>query len=402
MSSASFNALSQDPVTPKLTQMNPKVLTPHHWNSAVYGKDEDVKELISLINNSKWVKPLVVTPIGVIISGHRRWKAVLALGWESVSVEVREFADETSELEALLLENASRLKTIEQKVREGEAWSEIEKRRAKQRQQQAAVGTNQKLGRDGCETLMENFPQASKGTTRDAIASRVGIGSGRTYSKAAKVVTQIDEAASQGQPEIAQALRKILNEQSVDAAHTLLNKPPKERQAIAELIVNGDANSTTQARQVLRQNNYTGFSDSSPDSVSSQYRIGDIVVLDIDRQEAASSQERRFNGFWGMVMQIGELGSLTVNVGSQSLQLFPRDLRPIDVLSNELQNIVRRVLRLRSLELDEIEQRMLDVIQKREWFTTKQLIHLENIHKLYPLADSVEIGEQQPAQCRSP
>ena len=401
MDSASSNDLSQALATHVLTQINPKVLTAHPWNSAVYGKDEDVEELISLINNSKWVKPLVVTPIGVIISGHRRWKAVLALGWESVPVEVKDFVDELSELEALLLENASRLKTTEQKVREGQAWSEIEQYRAKQRQQQAAVITNQKLGRDNCETLMENFPQPSKGTTRDAIASRVGLGSGRTYSKAAKVVVQIDEAASQGHPEIAQALRKILNEQSVDAAYTLLKKTPKERQAIAQLIANGDAKSTNHARKMIRQNNYTEFSDSSTNSFPSQYQVSDIVFVDIDRQEAVLSQERRFNGFWGVVTKIGELGSLTVNVGSQSLHLFPRDLRPIDILSNELQNIVRRVLRLRSLELDEIEQRMLDVIQRREWFTTKQLIHLENIEKLYPLDRSWK-DEQQASNCRSP
>lgn len=122
--------------------------------------------------------------------------------------------------------------------------------------------------------------------------------------------------------------------------------------------------------------------------------------MDIDRQEAVSAQEKKWNGFWGMVTQIGELGSLTVNIGCQSLHLFPRDLRPIDVLSNELRNTVWRVLRLRSLELDEIEQRMLDVIQKREWFTFKQLIHLENIEKLYPSIDSAEIREHISTQCR--
>jgi ParB family chromosome partitioning protein len=41
-------------------------------------------------------------------------------------VEVREFENELAELEALLLENASRFKTTEQKVREALMWRSLE------------------------------------------------------------------------------------------------------------------------------------------------------------------------------------------------------------------------------------------------------------------------------------
>lgn len=215
------NSCSQPP--PVFTQKHPKELRPHPWNSNIYGENEDVTELISLIRASRWVERLVITPTDTIISGHRRCQAALALGWESVPVEVREFPDETAELEALLIANATRIKTTEQRVREAEAWEIIEKAKAKQRQQQAAAITNQKIGRDSSETLMENFPQAFKGTTRDAVASRVGLGSGRTYSKAVKVVRAIDSLL-EDTPETAQALRKVLNERSVDAATKLLKQ----------------------------------------------------------------------------------------------------------------------------------------------------------------------------------
>ena len=198
-------------------------LTPHPDNCQIYG-NEDVSELAELICQSGWLKPLVCTQAGTIISGHRRWKAALELGLESIPVEYRSFLDETAELEALLLENASRVKTTEQKVREASAWESVEKAKAKQRQQQAAAMTNQKLGRDSSKTLMENFPQASKGTTRDAIASRVGLGSGRTYSKAAKVVERIDVLVEEGKYEQATALRQVLNEKSVDAATKLVKR----------------------------------------------------------------------------------------------------------------------------------------------------------------------------------
>ncbi|MGH2412937.1 MAG: ParB/RepB/Spo0J family partition protein, partial [Microcystaceae cyanobacterium] len=97
--------------------VNPRQLKPHPRNALIYGKDEDVSDLVELIERSQWVKPLIVTQAGTIISGHRRWQASLSIGLESVPVEVRAFSDEIAELEALLLENASRLKTTEQKVR---------------------------------------------------------------------------------------------------------------------------------------------------------------------------------------------------------------------------------------------------------------------------------------------
>ena len=208
--------------------------------------------LIEMIRASGWVKPLVITPIGTIISGHRRWKAVLALEWESVPVEEREFPDEFAELEALLLENASRFKTVEQKVREGEAWSDIEKHRAKQRQQQAAATTNQKLGRKGEPTLQENFPEASKGQTRDAIAHCVGLGSGRNYEKAASVVKAIDSFVKDI-PEAANALRKVLNEQSVDAAYQIVKKPTEERAKILATLASGQAHTTKEAFAILQE-----------------------------------------------------------------------------------------------------------------------------------------------------
>lgn len=439
-------------------------LQPHPRNSSIYG-DEDVSELAELIHQSGWVKPLVVTPNHTIISGHRRWKAVCLLGWETVPVEYREFPDELAQLEALLLENASRTKTTEQKVREGFAWSEVEKQKARHRQRIAAWETNQKLGREADDTLAENFPEASKGETRDAIANRVGMGSGRTYSKAAKVVTEIDRQANHGHKEVAQVLRKVLNEQSVDAAHTLVKKSPQERQTIARLILSGSAKSIKQAVRMVKQNNYVEFNDPSsvtlagfsigdrvsvndnaqdktyigskgqvdqvfvveqllsviledyfedaPDKVRfypheltliakatppSPFRVNDIVFVDIDRFEAVSPQEKKWNGFWGHVTHISEMGSLRVDVGCEFLQLFPRDLKPIDAPPHQLCQVVERVLRLRGLELDEIEQRMLDVYQRREWFTPCQLDYLDFIEKFYLIADFYETEKSQVAQ----
>ena len=383
-------------------------------------------------------------------------------------METREFPDELAELEALLLENASRLKSTEQKVREGEAWSHIERHRAKQRQQQAAAATNQKLGRTSEKTLQENFPEASKGQTRDALAHRVGLGSGRTYQKAAKVVTQIDEDTNLGHLEVAQVLRKVLNEQSVDAAHALLKKTPEELQALAKLIISGEAKSTRLAVKMINQNNSSGDNNAdstapskpslagfsvgdwievsehahdkiyigrrgrveqilasvqqisvsiqgvadkvrfSPHELSllvraapqNPVRIGDIVFVSIDRHEAASLQEKKWNGYWGKVASIGEMGSLTVDVGKELLQLFPRDIKPIDAPTAELRSVVERVLHLRRLELDEAEVELLSLFQRREWLTPRQLDYLHIIENFHLYADSHKNEKHQVVEFR--
>jgi len=111
------------------------------------------------------------------------------------------------------------------------------------------------------------------------------------------------------------------------------------------------------------------------------YQVGDIVFVDIDRKNITSPQERKWNGFWGKIHSLGELGSITVDVGSELLQLLPRDLKPIDAPSTELQDVVERVLRLRKLDLDEIELKMLDFLQQREWFTSRQMEYIEFVEQ---------------------
>lgn len=255
---------------PVYSQVNPKELKPHPKNSSIYGEDEDVTELIEAIRNSGWIKALVVTKDGTIISGHRRWKALLALGWQSVPVEVREFRDEAAELEALLMENASRTKTTEQKVREAQVWKEVESKRARIRQIELA-GTRPNHNPD----LVENFPQGHRGKTRDRLAQLVNLGSGRTYSKAAKVVEVIDQQTGLGNLPTAQVLRKTLNSKSVDAAYRLLTSIRK------------------------RSNNLGDKSDRSLDNLATlnhgSESLDNLATLNQESESQVSNQTARFS-----------------------------------------------------------------------------------------------------------
>jgi len=231
------------------TSIDPQRLQPHPENDRIYGEHEDVSTLVELIQQSGWIKPIVVSQRGRIISGHRRWKVALELRWLEVPIIVQEFSNEVAELEALLLENASRDKTAEQKVREGRTWESIEGERALLRQK---ATQNNNAGR----AVVENFPQlvsGGKGKTRDAIALRVGLGSGRNYDKARQVVEEIDKLAAthfEQNQEFARVLKHTLNKKSVHAAYQLIHPAPsrKSRQPLAASIAVSELSPESQSQ----------------------------------------------------------------------------------------------------------------------------------------------------------
>lgn len=208
--------------------VDPALLKPHPLYVSIYGEEVDVSNVINLIRNCQFPRPLLINQNNIIVNGYPYWKAALCLGWNSIPVEIRRFLNPEAELEALLLENANRSKTNEQKVREAMAWEGIEKEKAKQRQQLAASSTNQKLGRNVLKTHVENFPEALRGSTRDRVAELVGLGTGRNYIKAKMIVTTIDDLIKSGNTKFARCLRSRLNEKSIDAATKFLKTLPPD------------------------------------------------------------------------------------------------------------------------------------------------------------------------------
>ncbi len=221
------------------------ILTPHPLNIKIYGEHEDVSSLAKSIEISKWVKPLVVTKDYVIVSGHRRWKALQQLRWLTAPVEIQEFTDEVAILEALLLENVTREKTLEMRIREGMAWETVEAEKAASRK-----GTRTDLG-----NMVENFPPCSPrtkfGKSRDAIGSNIGL-SGKSYSKGRKVVDLMDSEDHEGNLSSASTLRTALGK-SIDAAYKLAIQPRSTREAIARMLETGKVNNITAAIRLVNQ-----------------------------------------------------------------------------------------------------------------------------------------------------
>ena len=85
-------------------------------NSEIY-RDSDVGDLVNSIGEVGLLQPIVVTPENIIISGHRRFKAIQSLGWTQVEVEVKEVEEDSIPLYVVLF-NQSRNKVASELIRE--------------------------------------------------------------------------------------------------------------------------------------------------------------------------------------------------------------------------------------------------------------------------------------------
>jgi ParB/RepB/Spo0J family partition protein len=81
-------------------------LKPNPLNPRV-SADEDLGELVESIRQVGLLQPLVITPAGLIIAGHRRAKACAIVGLTDVPVIIRDIS-EADQLSAMLAENVAR------------------------------------------------------------------------------------------------------------------------------------------------------------------------------------------------------------------------------------------------------------------------------------------------------
>ena len=189
-------------------------LKPHPLNRKIYGDDAPPADFIESVRRHGIMMPLAIKEDGTIISGHRRWQAALALGMETVPVQIVGYADDLDEREAIIEFNRQREKTFSQKMAEAEELEAVERERAERRRL-----SNLKRGEEKPE--VETLPPREYGKTRDKVAAAVGLGSGRTYETAKKVW----EAAKNGD-ETAKKLVEELDagEKTVHAAYKELMK----------------------------------------------------------------------------------------------------------------------------------------------------------------------------------
>lgn len=165
-----------------VSEADPNNLEPHDKNTEIYGDTQDADDLednfVESISEKGVLEPIVVTKDKDIISGHRRWLAAKDVGLDTVPVRISEFDSELEEREALIEFNRQRDKTPGQIVNEFEEMLEIERERAREREET--------LGKNHGEDPSGNISR--RGVARDKAAEKIDADvSGRTLEKGLEV-----------------------------------------------------------------------------------------------------------------------------------------------------------------------------------------------------------------------
>ena len=176
----------------------------------------DVKSLAESIAEIGLLHPVVIDDKGTLIAGERRIRACQSLGWDSVPVTV------------IPLDDIVRGEYSENAFREDFRPSEIDAiRRALEPAEKAAAKERQEEGRNQHSQGSGNFPEGSKGETRDKIGKLAGV-SGRTVDKIAEVV----QAAEESPEEFGKLVEEMDKSGKVDRAHKKLKKAKKQAAAM--------------------------------------------------------------------------------------------------------------------------------------------------------------------------
>ncbi|MGF1490700.1 MAG: ParB N-terminal domain-containing protein, partial [Prochloraceae cyanobacterium] len=329
--------IAKEKFTVGFYDVDPKQLKPHPANPKIYGENEDISDLLLLISVSGLEERLVVNTKGEIVSGNRRKRAALKLELPTVPIEVRAFESIEKEIEFLLNKNASRTKTVYQKVREGQQWQAVEGKLAKDRMKTAQ---KDRSGR-------KNFSYAAeKGKTSDIIGGRVGLGSGVTYTKAVKVVEEIDHLFTNGQTEIAEAYKKILNRPSVDGAYKLLSQSRSYRENILELFAENQSLSMKDAKKLLKDLNPPPMPIS--EDTSAQIAVGMKVELDAASPIAPGAK--------GEIVSLPNAKSAIVLLDDNSREMVDRSyIKP--ALENLPQSLIDRTIEQPRSKTPEVPKR---------------------------------------------
>ena len=174
--------------------------------------DEGIRELTQSIQSVGQMHPIWIDAENGLISGERRLRACELLGRDVWAEVVTSFSDGCHRLRMERDENTCRVPfTPAEMFAMGAKLEALEKPKAAERKaDHGGTAPGKTANTSG------NFPEVSKGETRDKVAAALGV-SGRTYDKIKTVV----EAAAKpdATPEIIEAAKKMEETGKVDPAY---------------------------------------------------------------------------------------------------------------------------------------------------------------------------------------
>jgi len=176
--------------------IDPTELKPNPVNVTIYGEEEVDLELVDSIKELGQLDPIVISDDKIIISGHRRWLALMALKDLGIKAKClyKHFKTKLEEKEAIIECNRQREKTWMQTCNEVELLKEIYAERAELRR---LANLKQNANKDTEEP--NSASREESGSTRDYIEKKSGVKHDK-LSKMNIIITKVkagDEIAAE-------------------------------------------------------------------------------------------------------------------------------------------------------------------------------------------------------------
>lgn len=205
---------------------DPADLIPHPLSLSIYG-DDNINELVESIKAAGVLEPLYIKYAQrnkiLIISGHRRWRAAKEIKLSSVPCIAVTYASELDEREAIIEHNRQRIKNGQQLYNEGKEIEIIEAERAAKRKAQA-VGQPRGVKQE--PSVEDNLPQQRGAQTRDVVAKKIGLGSGKQWDK----LKAVGEASEAGDSKAKELLQTTPHKVSIHRAYKHVSDKKREKQ----------------------------------------------------------------------------------------------------------------------------------------------------------------------------
>jgi ParB-like chromosome segregation protein Spo0J len=190
-------------------------LSPHILHKEIYGDpDENIAEFEDLksdIAANGILQPLIVDQFSVVISGSRRLAAAKSLGIKSVPVESLHFEGEADRIQWIVSQNAYRLKTKIQRMKEARIIEGLIEK--------LAIAKKHHKDLNDTEVLRAVATNEGKVVTRDEVGKAVGLGP-RTYQDGKKALEIADKLRAEGQEDKAVEIETKM-ETSISGARKL-------------------------------------------------------------------------------------------------------------------------------------------------------------------------------------
>lgn len=203
----------------------------------------DIDSLAASIKNLGLLQPVVVTPDGRLVAGHRRIEAVKLLGWSDIPAVAPTTLDSTVKLlQAEQDENTERKEfTPSEKAALADVLEPLEREEARKRQSE--------LNRP--QRASGEFPEAPRGNALDKIADAVGM-SRKTLLHTREVVQKAKD-----EPEFFEPIRKEMDETGkVDPAYQAVQETEvirQEAEAKGEALSPADVLALREIRKLERE-----------------------------------------------------------------------------------------------------------------------------------------------------